>query len=57
MIEGRREWGDDMRLGVERYIDNRFYSFLRIYRDGSNDPVSFRVGVGVYIPDFNVRVC
>jgi hypothetical protein len=25
---------------------------LRIYTDGSKDPVSGRVGAGVYIPDF-----
>jgi hypothetical protein len=31
--------------------------FLRMETDGSNDPVSGRVGAGVYIPDFNVRVC
>jgi ribonuclease HI len=27
-----------------------------LYTDGSKDPVSVRVGAGVYIPDFNVRV-
>lgn len=26
------------------------------YTDGSKDPISVRVGAGVYIPDFNVRV-
>jgi hypothetical protein len=55
MIEGRKEWGKDLRKCVVRY--RLSYLFLRIYTDGSNDPVSGRVGAGVYIPDLNVRVC
>lgn len=57
MIEGRREWGGDVIWCVERYVNNRYYLFLRIDTDGSKDPGSGRVGAGVYIPGFNVGVC
>ena len=44
MIEGRGEWGEDVRRCVERYIDNQFYLFLRTYTDGSKATVSGRLG-------------
>ncbi|XP_035985721.1 uncharacterized protein LOC118559100 [Fundulus heteroclitus] len=55
--EMKREWKHN-EVGVKSsiYIRQSFYSFLKIYTDGSKNSKG-NVGIGIFIPEFNICIC
>ncbi|XP_052446090.1 uncharacterized protein LOC127987735 [Carassius gibelio] len=41
---------------VNAFLNNTFYSVLQIFTDGSKEPISQKVGLGVYIPQFKKQI-
>ncbi|KAI2647286.1 Ribonuclease H1 [Labeo rohita] len=41
---------------VNVFLNNTFYPTLQLFTDGSKEPVSQKVGIGVYIPIFKIRI-
>lgn len=51
-----KEEGYSNSFEISDFMRETFYSFIQIYTDGSKDPVSQKVGIGVYIPRFKSQI-
>uniref|UniRef100_A0A8C1TCJ5 RNA-directed DNA polymerase from mobile element jockey n=1 Tax=Cyprinus carpio TaxID=7962 RepID=A0A8C1TCJ5_CYPCA len=51
-----KEEGYSNSFEISGFMRETFYSFIQIYTDGSKDPVSQKVGIGVYIPRFKSQI-
>lgn len=41
---------------IDAYLNNKYYSTLQIFTDGSKEPISKKIGIGVNIPEFKVNI-
>ncbi|MGL5578178.1 MAG: ribonuclease H family protein, partial [Fusobacteriaceae bacterium] len=61
LTEQKREWiennVDNIGYLVQEYVKRKYFHYLSIFTDGSKDPGSDHVGVGVYIPEFDITTC
>ncbi len=60
LIELKKEWternADNIVYLVREYVKQNYYQCIPIFTDGSKDSGNDRVGVGVYIPEFDVTI-
>lgn len=58
LLEEKENWSitDNINQIVKEHIQKQFYSFVTVYTDGSKNPENGHVGVGIYIPEFNVNI-
>ncbi len=60
LIELKKEWternADNIVYLVQEYVKQNYYQCIPIFTDGSKNSGNDRVGVGVYIPEFDVTI-